>query len=204
MIGCEENHEDPVPGPLFPSVTPVSGTDLAANGIITLVFDIDPGNVLASVGTVSGTGKTRKISAPADGFAMGALALSVTWENGGAPGYMLYYTVVAVDETAPEVIASSPEDGAKGVDPTDVFEDGIEVTFSEPVTGDLMLMDGDDEVGWTSDEDVGWTSRADGNKIILIGSAGQELNNETEYQIAGTVRDLVGIKAEVSITFITK
>ena len=79
MIGCEENEKYTDPGPLFPYAIPASGTDLAANGIITLVFDNDPGNVLVSVGTVSGTGKTRKISAPADGFAMGALALSVTW-----------------------------------------------------------------------------------------------------------------------------
>ena len=197
MTGCRGNDEDPVI-PVSSSfyATPTSGTDLAANGIITLVFDIAPGNVLANVGTVSGTGKTRKISAPADGFAMGALTLYFTWENGGANGHTLYYTVVAADETAPEVTASSPEDGAEGVDPADVFEDGIEVTFSEPVTGDLMLIDGDD--------DVGWTSQTDGNKIILIGNTGKVLSNETEYQVAGTVKDLVGIEAEVSITFITK
>ncbi|MDE0635738.1 MAG: Ig-like domain-containing protein [Candidatus Poribacteria bacterium] len=196
MIGCEKNEKGPrVPDFLFSYATPADGTDLAANGIITLVFDIDPGNVLASAGTVSGTGKTRNISAPADGFPMGALALHFTWEDGGADGHTLNYTVVAADETAPQVTASSPEDGAEGVDPADVFEDGIEVTFSEPVTGDLMLMDGDD---------VGWTSATDGDTITLTGNAGQELSNETEYQIAGTVRDLVGIEAEVSITFITK
>ena len=196
MIGCKENEKDTEdPWPPFSYATPADGADLAANGIITLVFDNDPGNVLASVGTVSGTGKTRKISAPADGFAMGALALYFTWENGGAHGHMLHYTVVAADETAPEVTASSPEDGDEGVDPADVFENGIEVIFSEPVTGDLMLMDGDD---------VGWTSVTDGDTITLTGNAGQELSNETEYQIAGTVRDLVDIEAEVSITFITK
>ena len=109
---------------------------------------------------------------------------------------MLYYTVVAADETTPEVISSNPKEGAKGVDPANVFEDGIEVTFSEPVTGDLMLMDGDDDVGWTSQTNV--------NKIILIGNAGQELSNETEYQVAGTVKYLAGNEAKVSITFITK
>ena len=100
------------------------------------------------------------------------------------------------DETAPEVTASSPKDGAEGVDPAKVFEDGIEVTFNENVTGDLMLLDGDD--------DVGWTSETSDNKITLTGNAGQELSNETEYKIAGTVKDDIGNEAEVSITFVTK
>ena len=100
------------------------------------------------------------------------------------------------DETAPEVTGSSPEDGAEGVDPGKVFEDGIEVTFNEPVTGYLRLMDGDD--------DVGWRSATDGNKITLYGNAGQELSNETEYEIAGTVKDVSGNETEVAIVFTTE
>ena len=183
------------PDAAFVGATPAGG-DLAANGSITVTFDNNPGTVTPSAGTASGAGRTRTITAPARGFAIGALALNLTWENGGADGHTLNYTVVAADETAPEVTGSSPEDGAEGVDPTDVFVDGIEVTFSEPVTGYLRLMDGDD--------DVGWTSTADGNKITLIGIAGTELSNETEYEVAGTVQDGAGNEAEVSITFTTK
>ena len=42
------------------------------------------------------------------------------------------------------------------------------------------------------------------NKIILIGNAGQELINETEYEVAGTVMDNAGNETDVSITFVTK
>ncbi len=179
----------------FLSATPADG-HLPANGSITVSFTENPGGVTASVGDVTGSGKTRKITAPADGFPIGALALNLTWENGGADGHTLNYTVVAADQTPPEVIDSDPKNGAKNLNPDNVFDDGITVTFSEPVTGDLMLMDGDD--------DVGWTSVADGNTIILIGNAGQELSNETEYRVAGEVMDDAGNETEVSITFVTE
>jgi len=180
-----------IPSAAFVNVSPASG-DLAANGSITVTFDNNPGDVKASAGTVAGSGKSRTITGP---FTAGALALNLTWTNGDG-SHTLNYTVVAADETAPEVTASSPKDGAEGVDPAKVFEDGIEVTFNENVSGDLMLMDGDD--------DVGWTSEASDNKITLTGNAGQELSNETEYEIAGTVKDGAGNEAEVSITFVTK
>ena len=192
MVGCGGDDDEPIaPDAAFESAEPASG-DLAANGSITVRFTENPGDVTVSAGTVAGSGKSRTITGP---FTAGALALTIEWTNGGG-SHTLNYTVVAADETAPEVTGSSPEDGAEGVDPAKVFEDGIEVTFNEPVTGDLMLMDGDD--------DVGWTSSADGNKVMLQGNAGQELSNETEYEIAGTVKDGAGNEAEVSITFVTK
>jgi len=192
IVGCGDGEDDTEPAAAaFVSASPASG-DLAANGSITVTFDNNPGDVKASAGTVAGSGKSRTITGP---FTAGALALNLTWTNGDG-SHTLNYTVVAADETAPEVTASSPKDGAEGVDPAKVFEDGIEVTFNENVSGDLMLMDGDD--------DVGWTSEASDNKITLTGNAGQELSNETEYEIAGTVKDGAGNEAEVSITFVTK
>ena len=192
MVGCGDGGDDPEPeAAAFVSAEPASG-DLAANGSIKVTFDNNPGDVTVSAGTVAGSGKSRTINGP---FTAGALALTIEWTNGDG-SHTLNYTVVAADETAPEVTGSNPKDGAEGVDPAKVFEDGIEVTFNEPVTGDLMLMDGDD--------DVGWTSKADGNKIMLSGNAGQELSNETEYEIAGTVKDGAGNEAEISLTFVTK
>ncbi|MDE0483800.1 MAG: Ig-like domain-containing protein [Candidatus Poribacteria bacterium] len=193
MVGCGDGDDEPEPeAAAFVSATPASGGDLAANGSISVSFDNNPGDVTVSAGTVAGSGKSRNITGP---FTPGALALNITWTNGDG-SHTLNYTVVAADEAAPEVTGSNPKDGAEGVDPAKVFEDGIEVTFNEPVTGDLMLMDGDD--------DVGWTSKADGNKIMLSGNAGQELSNETEYEIAGTVKDGAGNEAEISLTFVTK
>ncbi len=176
----------------FLEAIPASGGELEENGSITIKFYNTPGEVTVSAGTVTTSGKTRTISAPADGFPIGSLTIIVQWENGGYK--LLRYTVV--DKTAPYVTASSPENGAEGVDPAKLFEDGIEVTFSEPVIGDLMLMDGD--------FDVGWWSRTNSNKITLTGIAGRELSNETEYTIAGTVRDGAGNEAEVEHTFVTK
>ncbi len=197
MVGCGDGETDPEPeAAAFVSATPASGGELAANGTISVTFDNNPGEVtVTGGGTVSTSGKTRNISPPAAGYPAGALAITLTWVNGDG-SHTLNYTVVAADEAAPEVTGSNPKDGAEGVDPAKVFEDGIEVTFNEPVTGDLMLMDGDD--------DVGWTSNADGNKIMLQGNAGQELSNETEYEIAGTVSDGAGNEAEISLTFVTK
>ena len=192
IVGCGgDDEETETPAAAFVSASPASG-DLAANGSINVTFDNNPGDVTVSAGTVAGSGKSRVINGP---FTPGALALNITWTNGDG-SHTLNYTVVAADETAPEVTASSPKDGAEGVDPAKVFEDGIEVTFNENVSGDLMLMDGDD--------DVGWTSEASDNKITLTGNAGQELSNETEYTIAGTVKDGAGNEAEVSLTFVTK
>ncbi len=50
----------------------------------------------------------------------------------------------------------------------------------------------------------GWTSSADGDTITLTGVAGQELSNETEYTVVGTVEDGSGNSADVEISFITK
>ena len=192
MVGCGGDDDPETPDAAFTEATPADGSELAANGSITVKFDNNPGDVTVSAGAVSGSGKSRTIKGP---FDVGSLALTIEWTNGGG-SQTLNYTVVAADETAPTVTGSSPENGAKNVDPAKVFDDGVTVTFSEPVTGDLMLKDGDD--------DVGWTSKADGDTITLTGNAGQELSNETEYTIAGTVADGAGNEAEVKLTFTTK
>ena len=104
--------------------------------------------------------------------------------------------IIAPDITAPEVISSYPENGAIDVDPEEVFEEGIEVVFTEPVSGDLILLDAD--YG-----DVGWVSTTDGDTITLTGIAGSELSNETEYTFGGFVSDAAGNETEVFITFTT-
>ena len=193
MVGCGGDDPDPDPeAAAFVSADPASG-DLPSNGSIKVTFDNNPGAVEASAGNVEGSGKSRTIKGP---FDVGALSLELTWEHGGDDGHTLSYTVVAADETAPEVKSSSPENDAKNVDPEKVTEDGIEVVFTESVTGDLMLMDGD--------EDLKWTSETDGDTITLTAIASSPLSNETEYEVAGTVMDGAGNETEVSITFTTK
>ncbi len=197
LVGCGGDDPEPdTPDAALESATPASGSELAANGTISVKFDNNPGEVtVTGGGSASTSGTTRTISPPAAGYPTGSLTITVSWENGGG-SEDLTYTIVAADDTAPEVTSSDPEDGAEGLDPAAVFEDGIEVVFSEPVTGDLELQDAGD--------DVGWTSATDGDTITLTGNAGQELSNETEYTIAGTVSDGAGNEAEIELTFVTK
>ena len=196
-VGCGGDDPDPeTPDAAFESADPASGTELPANQSIKVTFDNNPGDVTVSAGTASTAGKTRTITPPADGFTIGALSLEVTWTNGDG-SETLDYTIVAADKTAPTVTSSTPENGAEDLDPETVKNDGIEITFSETVvSGDLKLMDGD--------TDVGWTAAYDGDKATLTGNAGQELTNETEYMVTGTVKDAAGNDGEVSITFNTK
>lgn len=72
------------------SVSPAPGGELARNGSVTVTFTDNPGNVTASAGTVTGSGKTRKILGP---FALGALTLTIEWQNGGS--HILTYIIVA-------------------------------------------------------------------------------------------------------------
>ena len=192
LVGCGGDDEPDVPDAAFVSASPADG-DLAANGSISVTFDNNPGDVsVTGGGTVTTSGKTRTISPPAAGYPTGALTITVTWTNGDG-SHDLTYNVVAADETAPTVTDSSPEDGEDGV-AADLEE--ISVTFSEPVTGDLMLMDGDD--------DLNWEQATDGDTITLTVIAGSDLGNETEYKVVGTVSDGAGNEADVEITFTTE
>ena len=182
-----------IPDAALIASSPASGSKIVSNQSIAIKFDNNPGDVtVTGGGTVSTSGKTRTISPPAAGFPAGALTITVTWTNGDG-SHNLTYNVVVADETAPTVKDSSPEDGAEGVS-ADLEE--ITVTFTEPITGDLMLMDGDD--------DLGWEQSTDGDTIALTRIAGSDLGNETEYTIAGTVKDRAGNEVDVELTFTTE
>ncbi len=196
MIGCggdSDDGEEEVQDAAFVSAAPASG-DLAANGSITVVFDNDPGAVTASAGVVSGAGKSRTISGP---FTAGALALSLSWENGGG-SHTLNYNVTAPDTAPPTVTGGTVKDGDKDVDPEAINTDAkIEITFSEEVTGNIALQT---EGG----DDVGWLGTVEGTTGTLELVKGKEIGNETTYVIAGTVKDAAGNELEVSVTFVTK
>ena len=176
----------------FSSAEPVDGGSVPSNGSIRVTFDKNPGEVTASAGTVSGAGSLRTISGP---FDVGSLTLEIIWTNGGG-SQTLNYTVTETDKTPPEVASSDPQNGTENLDPAAVFEDGITVTFTESVRGSLALMDGD--------TDVGWISSTEGDTITLIGNAGQQLSNETQYTVMGTVEDAAGNLSEIEISFTTK
>ena len=184
--------EAQIPAAVFVSATPASG-NIKENDSITITFDNDPGDVTVSSGTVSGSGNSRTISGP---FSVGSLTLTISWTYGNG-SYTLNYNVMAEDKTSPNVTTSSTADGAKDVDPETVSENGITVTFSEPISSGVLKL-------YKNGSDVGWTATISGNTITLTANAGQELSHGTTYQISGTVRDSTGNETDVSITFTTE
>ncbi len=196
MISCggdDDEEEAEVADAAFQSATPPSG-EVAANGTITVTFDNDPGSLTASAGVVSGGGKSRTISGP---FTPGALALTLSWENGGG-SHTLNYTITAPDTAAPTVTGGTVEDGDKDVDPEAINSDAkIEITFSEDVTGNIALQT---EAG----DDVGWLGKVAGTTGTLELVKGKEIGNETTYVIKGNVKDAAGNELEVSVMFVTK
>ena len=196
IVGCGDDEDTTTATPAdaaFSSATPASG-DLASNGSITVTFDNDPGTVTASPGgTVTGSGKSRTINGP---FTPGALSLTLTWTNGDG-SHTLTYNITAPDTTEPTVTGGTVSDGDENVDPAEINEDGIEITFSEEVTGNIALQT---EAG----DSVGWIGKVDGTKGTLELVAGKEIGNETTYVIAAKVKDAAGNEAEISINFTTK
>ena len=194
IVGCggDDSDSDEPADAVFSSATPASGETVAANASITVTFDNDPGDVTASAGTVSGSGKSRQIAGP---FPEGALALTLTWTNGDG-SHTLNYTVAAADNTPPEVTGGTVEDGEEDVDPAEINEGGIEITFSEEVSGNIALQT---EAG----DNVGWLGNVSGMAATLELVAGKEIGNETTYVIKGTVSDAAGNELAVEITFTT-
>ncbi len=186
-----ESEPEPPPSAAFVSANPPSGSKIAANATVILTFDNAPTDVTVSAGFLAGSGKTLRVAGP---FPAGPLALTVTWADGSVT---LTYIVVVLDVDPPEVTGGTVRDGDKDVDPDVLFEDGIEITFSEDIAGDIELQtEAGDDVRW-----IGWI---DGDKARLEAVAGAELNNKTIYVIKGKVADAAGNETEISITFVTR
>ena len=193
IVGCGgDDEEEETPAAAFSSANPADGATIAANAKITVTFDNDPGALTAGAFTVAGSGKSRTIEGP---FPEGALSLALSWPNGDG-SHTLNYTVEAADNTPPEITDSTVSDGEKDVDPAEINDSGIEITFSEEVTGNIALQT---EAG----DDVGWLGSVDGMTATLELRAGSEIGNETTYVIKGTVKDAADNELAVEITFTT-
>ena len=177
----------------FVSAIPASGALLSTNASITVTFSSDPGDVTASTGTVSGSGKTRTITGP---FTPGALRLTILWTNSDG-SLTLFYNFAAPDIMSPTVTGGTVKDGDKDVDPEVINTDGkIEITFSEDISGNIAL-----QTEWG--DDVGWLGKVEGNKATLELVKGKDIRYETTYVIRGKISDAAGNETEVSITFVT-
>ena len=60
----------------------------------------------------------------------------------------LQYNIVAPDTTPPRITGGTVSDGDEDVDPAEINDSGIEITFSEGVSGNIVLQtEGGDNVG---------------------------------------------------------
>ena len=84
------------------SVTPRAGSSILTNAVITLKFDSPPQKIQVNKGTAKTSGNTVTITGP---FAIGALNLEITWEDGTRT---LAYTV----RTPVSFVSVSPRIGA--------------------------------------------------------------------------------------------
>ena len=134
-IGCSEDVEPEIDPVVFVSASPSIGSDIAANGTITLTFDSAPTDISVradadtGVGKTVITGKTVTIQGP---FALGALNLTVTWLDGQAT---LTYTVTGADPEDTN-IADGTSDG-QPVEVTDETFTAIVLDAKLPVVLEL-------------------------------------------------------------------
>ena len=195
LAGCSTDDDivtdEPVPAN-FVSATPPGG-DIAPNGSITVTFDNPPTDVKVNIGVVTVVGKTATITGP---FSPGLLALTITWADGIQ---VLDYTVASLCCAPPLITGGTVLDGDTDVDPEGINSDGgIEITFSEEVTGNIALQT-------EGADDVGWIGKVEGYKATLELVKGRELVNETVYVIVGKVSTTNGIQQiDIKITFVTR
>ena len=97
----------------------------------------------------------------------------------------------------PEIISSTVVDGEVDVDPVPINLHGFRLDFTEPIAGTVKLTD---EAG----TDLNWIAIVAGQTATLTAVTGQELANETTYKIEIDARYGIGLRTQVTITFVTK
>ena len=196
LVGCggaDDTVEEEVVPANFIIANPPSGSEIAANGSITLTFDKAPTDVTANIGAVVPSGKTVIVSGP---FTPGPLNLTVIWADGTQT---LTYIVASPCCAYPAAITGGTvKDGDMDVDPEIINSAGkIEIIFSEDVSGRIDLIT-------QAGEEVGWIGKVEGNKATLELVKGREIRYHMVYIIMGKVADALGNEADFKITFFTK
>ena len=170
----------------FVDIDPTVNSLLTVDGRIIVTFDNPVQDVTVNTGTAATDGNTVTITGP---FTPGELELTITWSDGSLT---FTYTVAEPDTEAPSITGGTVSDGDTGVDRGAT----IVVEFSEEVTGTIALHT---EAGI----DVGWIGTVEGDTARLEFVVGRELNPETKYVIAGSVKDAAGNETKISIPFTT-
>ena len=175
----------------FVSAHPPSGSTIAHKASITLIFNNTPASIRVSPGNARIQGRMVIVYGP---FTPGLISLAVSWYDGSTT---LTYTVSPPDVDPPKVIGGTVKDGDTDVNPEPLNTNGIEITFSEDVRGNIALQT---EGG----DDVGWLGKVEGNKGRLKPGIGKEIGNEMIYVIVGIISDAARNDVDIKITFVTK
>ena len=105
--------------------------------------------------------------------------------------------VIVPDVEPPVITGGNISDGDEDVDPAEINEGSIEITFSEEVWGVIVLHTAEGD-------DIGWIGSVEGTTATLKLVAGKEIGNETTYVIKGRVEDAARNKLTFEITFTTR
>jgi hypothetical protein len=193
MVGCggdEEENADKT-APTLVSTTPATGSAIAANGTVAMVFSeaMKEVTVAGAAGTVAlGADGKSATWTPTGEIPVGTATLTINGSDkaGNAlAAATLALTVKVADKEAPDIDAAkcSPANGATGVDPATVTK--IVVTFTETM-GEVKL-----DSFLPTDAKV--DSKFDGDKTLTISFlGGYKLSNEMEIIATVSGKDGAG------------
>lgn len=207
IAGCgddDEEEEDAGPAPTA-TASVSSGQEIPANASITVTFSKSVASATISVsgatGAVTGIPGSTATWTPSPDMTAGAHTLTVTAEDSAGqaldPAFVaVNFTVGASDDTAPKIddSASSPENGADGVDPADVTE--IKIVFDEAMASAEMV---------SFEPEAQVQAKFDDDKTMTIEFLGKfELSNEMEIIVTLSGSDKAGnALATTEYTFAT-
>ena len=190
--GADDDAEEPEDALVnLVSVYPPTGSTIAVDAVITIVFDNVPADVIATSGIATVAGRTLTITGP---FIPGTFKLTITWADGTQT---LTYTAPIPDTEPPKIIGGTitDKDFVKFDRLVAINHDGkIEVEFNEEITGHIEIKD-------KSGAKIIWLDKFNGTKGILEVVKGYELLKGRSYVIVGKVVDAAGNSTEFKITF---
>jgi len=206
MVGCGSSDDDTEKDTTVPtliSTTPATGSAIAANGTVAMVFS-------EAMGEVTVAGAAGAVALGADGksatwtptgeIPVGTATLTINGKDkaGNAlAAASVALTVKVADKTPPDIdkANSSPANGAAGVDPASVTK--IVVVFTEAM--------GEVKLDSFEPKDAKVDSKFDGDKTLNISFlGGYKLSNEMEIIATVSGKDGAGnALATTKYTFTT-
>jgi hypothetical protein len=204
MVGCGGGDEEEADktAPTLTSTAPATGSAIAANGTVAMVFSeaMKEVTVAGAAGTVNlGDGK-NVVWTPTGEIPTGSVTLTINGSDKAGnklAAATLALTVKVADKVAPDIDAAKcdPANNAAGVDPAKVT--AIKIVFSETM--------GEVKLDSFEPKDAKVDSKFDGDKTLAISFlGGYKLSNEMEIIATVSGKDGAGnALATTKYTFAT-